>query len=255
MRIAHSLIVNCCAHLASRLGMIAQALSRREDAPHFELLSSTDPRLPEQGIRVLLAMELPTSCPAWGISNSAGVAAPITCEGSRFRWAANRSLASWRHPVHAVPYDRNLDTRIDQPPSVGLRWLLFLWVGGLAVTGWVSLLPGSTIGSIQGSDKVWHGGSYLLLALPICYLFPGKLRALRAAVGLALYGAMIEVGQLFVPARSFEWGDIFANSTGAFAGLLVSMLLARWMPAPEPAPTGPVATPRSARRLTATRRP
>lgn len=123
------------------------------------------------------------------------------------------------------------------------------------MTALVSLLPGSRIGSIQGSDKVWHGATYLLLALPICFLFPSKVRALGAAISLAIYGALLEVGQLFVPARSFEWGDIFANSTGAFAGLLVSLLVVQWMPAPELRPTRAVSGANATRRLTATRRP
>ncbi|MCW5964433.1 MAG: VanZ family protein [Bryobacterales bacterium] len=149
-----------------------------------------------------------------------------------------------------------MSKRIEQTWLGGLRWLMVLWIAGLAVTAWVSLLPGSRIGTMPGSDKVWHGSSYLLLALPICFLFPSKLCAFRAAACLALYGALIEVGQLYVPGRSFEWGDIFANATGAFGGMFLSMLLARWMPRPEPLPAAQEAPAlKAARRLTATRRP
>lgn len=102
---------------------------------------------------------------------------------------------------------------------------MLAWCVGLAATAIVSLMPADRVGTLHGSDKAWHGGTYLLLAIPLCFLFRGVGRAALAAAGLALFGTALECGQLFVPGRSFEWGDILANSMGATAGFLVSLLI------------------------------
>lgn len=119
-----------------------------------------------------------------------------------------------------------MSAALQQTSISGPRWLFWLWLLGLAATAWVSLLPGHRIGTMPGSDKFWHGLTYLLLALPVSILFPRKPAALLATAMLAGYGAAIEVGQQFVPQRSFEWADMLANSAGAFAGLLLSHWLA-----------------------------
>jgi VanZ family protein len=75
---------------------------------------------------------------------------------------------------------------------------------------------------LPGSDKVWHGGSYLALALPVCILFSRAAGRWRATILLVLFGAALEVAQLLVPRRSFEWADMAANTTGVAVGMLLS---------------------------------
>jgi len=94
-------------------------------------------------------------------------------------------------------------------------------VTGLLVTAWFSLMPAKTIGKLPGWDKAWHGGSYFALALPICLLYgPGRY-PMKILAMLIVYGAVLECGQIYVPGRSFEWGDLLANSVGATLGYLV----------------------------------
>lgn len=129
-----------------------------------------------------------------------------------------------------LAYDGILGTLSTPKPLRAYPWLRALWLGGLAATAWVSLLPGDRIGTLQGSDKLWHGGTYLLLALPLRLLYPTQFGAWMGLLFLASYGAAIEVGQTFVPRRSFEWGDMLANTAGALAGLLLGSFLARLLP-------------------------
>jgi len=123
------------------------------------------------------------------------------------------------------------------------RWLRYSWLAALLSTAVVSLLPASRLVNLQGSDKVWHGGWYMLLALPVCFIFPPTRQSLTATGALAIYGALIEAAQMLVPGRSCEWGDMLANSTGAAFGFLLSRIALRI------ATSGPSAG------LTATRRP
>jgi VanZ family protein len=72
-------------------------------------------------------------------------------------------------------------------------------------------------------DKIVHFGIFGVLGFLITY---EKRRADILTLGLcALYGAIIEVIQLFLPWRSFEWADMLADTLGALAGILVAKYL------------------------------
>ena len=73
-------------------------------------------------------------------------------------------------------------------------------------------------------DKIIHGLIYWLLSFLAVNIFfrkkisRFKLRALFFAFFLGLF---IEIGQHFLPFRSFEAGDIFANLLGSVLGCLL----------------------------------
>ena len=72
-------------------------------------------------------------------------------------------------------------------------------------------------------DKIVHFGIFGVLGFLISY---EKRRADIVTLALcALYGAAIEVIQLFLPWRSFEWADMLADTLGALAGILA----AKWL--------------------------
>lgn len=105
------------------------------------------------------------------------------------------------------------------------RWIAFVWIVQIALAAYFSLLPAAKLGTMPGSDKAWHLGGYLILALPIPFLWNGKLKVCAAAILLALYGAGLEIAQQYVPGRSFELADMLANSAGVVCGAA----LAAWL--------------------------
>ena len=115
------------------------------------------------------------------------------------------------------------------PPS---RTAILLW--SIAVTAVVtgSLLPASALhrmhyDGIAPNDKVIHFLGYTILAL-----IPVALLELLS-LGLALAASMIPMGicleflQKLVPGRSFEIGDMIANSTGVILGILIALSVRR----------------------------
>jgi VanZ family protein len=118
---------------------------------------------------------------------------------------------------------------VRMPPS---RTALLLW--SVAVTAVIvgSLLPASTLNgmhydSLAPNDKVVHFLGYAMLALiPIALLE-------LLSLGLVLAASMIPMGicleflQRLVPGRSFEVGDLIANSTGVILGALIALSVRR----------------------------
>jgi|GEM_PF-2350396 len=112
------------------------------------------------------------------------------------------------------------------------RVSLIAWLCGIAVAVALSLAPGDAIGDLQGSDKLWHGGGYFLLGLPVWALFSGRRQITLVMLALVGLGAALEVLQLFVPRRSFEWADMVANTMGVVVGVLVGAFFVRAFLAP-----------------------
>lgn len=93
-----------------------------------------------------------------------------------------------------------------------------------------SLLPSATLmrlhyDSIAANDKVVHFMGYTVLAIvPVAFVE-------LAGMGIALAATMIPMGvlleflQRLVPGRSFEIGDMVANSLGVIAGTLVALCI------------------------------
>ena len=78
-------------------------------------------------------------------------------------------------------------------------------------------------------DKLEHAVSYLALAL--CFSGSLKVRLWKVqAIGLLLFGALIEIAQgAMAWGRTADVRDLFANTAGIIAGLLLARtLLGRW---------------------------
>lgn len=107
-------------------------------------------------------------------------------------------------------------------PRVVLAWRLLAWSMALAIAVG-SLLP-SMPGSVAVvSDKLLHFLAYMLLALAFTAAFSRR-HWLGIAAGLAVFGAVIELLQLWLPGqRSGEWVDLGANLGGIATGLVVAM--------------------------------
>ncbi|MFH1519213.1 MAG: VanZ family protein [Candidatus Omnitrophota bacterium] len=73
-------------------------------------------------------------------------------------------------------------------------------------------------------DKIIHSLTYLLLAFLVVNTFSAKQvdqPRLRSLLFAFLLGLFIEIGQYFIPYRSFEAGDILANLFGSILGSLL----------------------------------
>ena len=95
---------------------------------------------------------------------------------------------------------------------VGLLWLLLITV--------LSLIPISGTGV---NDKWSHLLTYLFLAVWFSLLLQQKQLA-WLALGLLIFGIVIEALQSLTSYRSAELGDIAANATGILLGLPLYLL-------------------------------
>lgn len=94
--------------------------------------------------------------------------------------------------------------------ALAVLWAAFIfWQSGTPdAGGMLDLLP-------PGSDKVAHGGAFLVLA-GLLTLATG--RPVLAAALAILYGATDEVHQAFVPGRYPDLLDLLADAVGAVVG-------------------------------------
>ena len=72
-------------------------------------------------------------------------------------------------------------------------------------------------------DKILHLGSYVGAG----FLFKGVTQETKKLIiSLSLFGMAMEVGQYFIPTRSFEILDMLANCLGVAIGIAISNKLA-----------------------------
>jgi len=106
-------------------------------------------------------------------------------------------------------------------------WRLAGWFMIAAVVAG-SLMPGSSVLSTFGHDKVVHAATYFLLMIWFAGLYR-RSRHLWIALGLVALGAALDALQSLAPARFFDLRDVAANAIGVFAALLLSYwLLEGW---------------------------
>jgi len=100
-------------------------------------------------------------------------------------------------------------------------WILWMVLMTLVVAG--ELIPGTSppmrwVSSTGISDRLLHCGAYTLLAgIPV--LGFAQARGVLWALALMPVGVVLEFLQNVVPGRSFELGDITANTLGVLAGI------------------------------------
>ena len=76
-------------------------------------------------------------------------------------------------------------------------------------------------------DKLLHVGAFATLAWTGYLGYPNRL--LFVAVGLFGFGAGIEIVQAYVPARSTEYADLFADVFGIVIGLAATRPVTLWL--------------------------
>jgi VanZ family protein len=109
---------------------------------------------------------------------------------------------------------------------------MMLWLAGLIALAPLSLLPGTAppvgVWDLDLSfDKVLHVIAYGGLAgIPMLALAQRRWRT--AGVGVALLASLIyEVGQSYVPGRSFGYDDLLANIGGVALGVALGIWIRR----------------------------
>lgn len=106
-------------------------------------------------------------------------------------------------------------------------WGLCMTLVALVVA--VKALSLSPSGPSFGWDKANHMAAFAVLAF--CGLFTFRERArpiFWVSFLLLAFGVAIEIGQMYVPGRSADPEDVFADSLGIAAGLLMAGQIARW---------------------------
>ncbi len=74
------------------------------------------------------------------------------------------------------------------------------------------------------NDKLMHCSGYFVAGFSISFAFP-RWAFLQRALFLIIFSIGIEIGQHFMPPRTFDVFDICANTTGVLIGLGVIRLL------------------------------
>lgn len=111
------------------------------------------------------------------------------------------------------------------------RVILLLLLVGVSC---LALSPVPPAGLDFGWDKLNHTLAFTALAFAASLSCPASRRGRLFLLGaLFAYGGLIEVLQQFVPGRSCEWADLFADSIGIACGALLAASLAGAMPRPS----------------------
>jgi hypothetical protein len=106
-------------------------------------------------------------------------------------------------------------------------WAALAWLMTASVVAG-SLLPGHFVAGISVRDKVQHAGAYLVLMVCFAGIYRRDLYPVVAVVLVAL-GLGLDLLQLLMETRSFDWYDVGANCVGVLAGLALSWaLLGGW---------------------------
>ena len=112
-----------------------------------------------------------------------------------------------------------------------------LWAGAII---FATSLPGSMVPRRLGPfDKVVHFSMYAVLAGLVTAAFRGHRAILRALIlavlAIAVFAAIDEWHQRFVPGRSTELADWVADATGAIVGVITTYFLLSRSPKQSPA--------------------
>ena len=97
-----------------------------------------------------------------------------------------------------------------------------LFVPALVIVVWGELKQGQ--GGLEIWDKALHFIAYFGLAGIATVGLNRPRPAIWAAVGLAVFGGVLEIVQSFV-GRDAEWGDELANILGVCSGLAAGLLV------------------------------
>ena len=98
-----------------------------------------------------------------------------------------------------------------------LSAIAFLFVG--------SLLPSDFVPAHPFRDKALHFLGYAVVSSLALLSIRHPRRQVISLALLTVLGIALEFGQMFVPGRAFEFGDMVANSGGIFVAFQVHRLI------------------------------
>ena len=111
------------------------------------------------------------------------------------------------------------------------RLLLALLMG---VVAWFAFMPGSPFGNFSNLDKLQHVLAFLTLSAVASLAWaPRAWHEARVALGLLLYGVLIELVQTQLPTRTASAADVVADVAGIALGLLLARQMLRWAGNPQ----------------------
>ncbi|MDO9441727.1 MAG: hypothetical protein Q7T73_12635 [Beijerinckiaceae bacterium] len=100
-----------------------------------------------------------------------------------------------------------------------LRPLMFTsGLVGVALIGWLSLVPGAMRPHALSSGYAEHFIAYALVSLCLCAGAGTRIRSVWAILLLSVMSAVLEIAQIGIPGRSAEALGTLASTAGAIAG-------------------------------------
>ena len=115
-----------------------------------------------------------------------------------------------------------MTSSVDNPVLSPVLKLIKIWylLGGLMLlmVGTVSLMPVPDVGV---NDKFSHLLTYFFLGGWFGLLAANRAILGWTIIGLIAYGILLELLQGMTAYRYAEWGDVLANASGTFAGILL----------------------------------
>lgn len=97
-----------------------------------------------------------------------------------------------------------------------------IWVGSICFVSYYSLVPRVEFPvDFWEADKFYHLIAYAWLAVLPTIGFSKKKLAVTAALSMIVLGILLEIGQRYVPGRTFSVADMAANTLGVFLGIFI----------------------------------
>jgi VanZ family protein len=112
--------------------------------------------------------------------------------------------------------------------TAALRTWRVLLILLLVAVCWLALTPRPPESIDLGWDKLNHLAAFTALAFTAWMAHPESARSRFGwLVALLAFGGLIEIVQLFVPGRSGEWPDLFADALGITLGAAIAAAVLR----------------------------
>lgn len=107
------------------------------------------------------------------------------------------------------------------PPPSAARWAWrALFAALVLVVAWLAFTPRPPAPAETLWDKANHALAFAALAACAAGGWPGRAR--RIALGLLVYGLLIEAVQQVIPERSADLADVVGDAVGIAAGLVLA---------------------------------